>query len=59
MRAFWQNFLLAFREDEKIAPFQTNPPANRGIGTKFEKNLPKRDIKMFPNVVLFKNRIAW
>ncbi len=56
---FGKKIYLILDRMKTFLHFRQIPPANRGIGTNIEKNLPKRDIKMFPNVVLIKNRISW
>ncbi len=55
---FGKNIYLFLDRIKKLLNFWQIPPTNRGLGPKINKNLLKGDIKMFPNVVLFKNRIS-
>ncbi len=55
---FGKNIYL-FLDGIKNSPhFSQIPSMNRGIGTNIGKILLKGHIKMFPNAILFKNRIS-
>ena len=55
---FGKNIYLFLDGIKNLLHFRQIPSMNRGIGTKIGKILLKGDIKMFPNAILFKNRIS-